>query len=146
MEENPRQQIPGPFMKITLVGIVVFLVLAVAFLAWFGGRPISPDDSSMTQRGIMRSWFYCSLLFIAGAGTACFGDKEYGMFPPTSLRWLFIVFGMAIMGISIAWMHSLVKAWADREGAPGTVMERRVTSDMVGGISGFTIGPADRRA
>ena len=32
------------------------------------------------------------------------------MFPPTSLRWLFIVFGVFIMAVSTAWMHSLTNA------------------------------------
>jgi hypothetical protein len=99
-------------MKITGIGIVVFLVIVVAFFAWFGGPPTLPDDSYMTRGGIGRSWLYCSLLFIAGAGTACFGDKEYGMFPPASLRWLFIVLGAFIMVVSTAWMHSLTETWA----------------------------------
>jgi hypothetical protein len=98
-------------MKITVVGIAVFLVLVIVFFVWFGGPPTAIEDSVMTRRGISRSWFYCAVLFVAGAGTACFGEKEYGMFPPTSLRWLFIVFGIFIMGVSAAWMHSLTKAY-----------------------------------
>lgn len=103
-------------MKITVIGIVAFLVLVVAFFAWFGGPPVLQDDPSMSAPRIVRAWFYCSVLFLAGAGTACFGDKEYGMFPPTSLRWLFIVFGVVIMAVSATWMHSLTKAWAARSG------------------------------
>jgi hypothetical protein len=107
-------------MKITLIGILAFLVLVAGYFVWFGGPLTLPDDPSMTDRGIVRSWYYCSLLFVAGAGTACFGDKEYGMFPPTSLRWLFIFFGIVIMAVSATWMHSLKKAWADRSSAvPG---------------------------
>jgi hypothetical protein len=98
-------------VKITVVGIVVFLVLVVAFFAWFGGPPTIPDASSMTHRGVFRAWFYCSLLFVSGAGTACFGEREYGMFPPTSLRWLFIVVGFLVMAASTAWMHVLTEAW-----------------------------------
>ena len=98
-------------MKITIVGIIAFLVLVVAFFAWFGGPPTLPEASHMTRHGFGRSWLYCSILFVVGAGTACFGDKEYGMFPPTSLRWLYIVFGVFIMLVSTAWMHSLAKTW-----------------------------------
>lgn len=96
-------------VKITIIGIIVFLVLVVVFFAWFGGPPTFPDASSMTRRGIGRSWLYCAILFVAGTGTACFGDKDYGKFPPTSLRWLFIVFGVLIMVVSAAWMHLLTK-------------------------------------
>ena len=98
-------------MKITVPGIVIFLVLGIAFFAWFGGPPSLPDDSYMSLRGTTRAWFYCSILFLTGAGTACFGDKEYGMFPPTSLRWLFIVFGVFIMAVSAAWIHSMKSVW-----------------------------------
>jgi hypothetical protein len=103
-------------VKITVPGITAFLVLVVAFFAWFGG-PTLPDDSSMTRRGFGRSWLHCSILFVVGAGTACFGDKEYGMFPPTSLRWLYVIFGVFIMVISTAWMHSLAKTWARNSSA-----------------------------
>jgi len=96
-------------VNITVPGIVVFTVLVVAFFAWAGGPPTMPDDYYMTRRAL-RFWFYCSLLFVAGAGTACFGDKQYGMFPPTSLRWLFIIFGVFIMAVSTVWIYSLVKA------------------------------------
>ncbi len=104
-------------MKITLIGVLVFLAIVVGFFWWFGGPPVLEGDSSMTERGLARSWVYCALLFVGGAGTACFGEKEYGMFPPTSLRWLFIVFGAIIMGISAAWMHSLKVARPEGTGA-----------------------------
>ena len=98
-------------MKFTLPGIVCFIVLVAAFFAWFGGPPTLPDEFPITRRGIGRAWFSCSLLFVAGAGTACFGDKEYGLFPPASFRWLFIVVGIVVMGVTAAWMHSLIQAW-----------------------------------
>jgi hypothetical protein len=94
-------------MKITLPGILIFLFLVVGFFLWFGGPQRLPQDSILSQSRVTKAWLYCSLLFVAGAGTACFGDKEYGMFPPTSLRWLFIVIGTFIMVATSAWMHSL---------------------------------------
>ena len=106
-----------PNVKITVFGIAIFLVLGIAFFVWFGGPPSLPDDSYMSHRGTTRAWFYCSILFLTGAGTACFGDREYGMFPPTSLRWLFIVFGVFIMAASAAWMHSLTSVWGGGKSA-----------------------------
>ena len=96
-------------MKISVHGIVFFIVLVASFFAWFGGPPTDPGDYQLSRRGIGRAWFYCALLFVTGAGMACFGDKEYGMFPPTSLRWLVIAFGVGIMVVSTAWMHSMIK-------------------------------------
>lgn len=94
-------------MKITLPAILIFLVIVIGFFLWFGGPQRLPADSILSQRRVTKAWLYCSLLFVAGAGTSCFGDKEYGMFPPTSLRWLFIIFGAFIMVVSAIWMHSL---------------------------------------
>ena len=104
-------------MKLTIPGILVFLVLVVGLFVWVGGPPQLPDDSDSryARRRINRAWFYCAVLFVAGAGTACFGDKEYGMFPPTSLRWLFIIFGALIMLAAAAWMHSLRTAITGNE-------------------------------
>jgi len=94
-------------MRFTLITIIIFIASVVGFFFFFG-PPISPDpDSLLSQRGVKRAWMYCSLLFIVGTATACFGDKQYGLFPPASLRWLFIVSGGAIMVASAAWMHSL---------------------------------------
>ena len=104
-------------MKITLPGTVCFIVLVVAFFAWFGGPPTLPDEFPITRRGIGRAWFHCSLLFVTGAGTACFGEKEVGLFPPISLRWLFIAVGIAIMGVTTVWMHSLIQAWTHHASA-----------------------------
>jgi hypothetical protein len=96
-------------MKITIPGILVFLALVAGFFWWIGGPPKLPAgfDSGYARGGVNRAWFYSAALFIAGAGTACFADQEYGMFPPTSLRWLFIIFGAVIMLVAAAWMHSL---------------------------------------
>ena len=106
-------------MRITIPGILIFLALVVGFFLWVGGPPKLSDDydSRYALRRVNRAWFYCAVLFVAGAGTACFGDKEYGMFPPTSLRWLFIIFGALIMLAAAAWMHSLRTAISGSEQA-----------------------------
>jgi hypothetical protein len=97
-------------MKITVLGIIAFIALIGAFFVWFGGPPEVPDGVAVSRRGFGRAWLYCTMLFITGAGTACFGDFEYGMFPPTSLRWLFVLSGGAVMAASALWMHSLTEA------------------------------------
>ncbi|MGV3531640.1 MAG: hypothetical protein ACO1QR_04665 [Chthoniobacteraceae bacterium] len=98
-------------MKITLTGILIFIALVVGFFLWIGGVPDTESTSHMARRGASRAWFQCGLLFVGGAATACFGDKEYGLFPPTSLRWLFIVLGVLVMLISGLWMQTMKEAW-----------------------------------
>lgn len=98
-------------MKITIPGTLIFLVLVAAFFVWFGGPPDFHQELPDVQAGIERSWGYSAILFITGAGTACFGDKEYGMFPPASLRWLFIAMGILIMIAGVAWMHAITRSW-----------------------------------
>lgn len=44
--------------------------------------------------------------------TGCFGDHEYGMFPPASLRWLFMVAGTLAMVAGGLWMQAQSQAWA----------------------------------
>jgi hypothetical protein len=61
----------------------------------------------MSQRGFNKAWLYTYLLFIGGAGCACFGDKHYGRFPQVSLRWLFVIIGVILMAVSAVWMHTL---------------------------------------
>src|SRR5689334_6052089 len=91
-------------MKITFSGILVFLLLVIAFFAWFGCPPLS-DNSLVLLGGAFMEWLRCSTLFVIGAGIACFGEKEYCMFPPVSLRWLFIAFGAIIMFVAAMGMH-----------------------------------------
>jgi hypothetical protein len=93
-------------MKITRPGILIFLGLVVVFFLWFGIPHGLPTDSIIAKRRVTNAWLY-SLLFVFGAGTACFGEREYGMFPPSSLRWLFIILGSGIMIIAVTSMHLL---------------------------------------
>lgn len=94
-------------MRFTLPTLLIFAVVISGFFLIFG-LPVDLDsDSPLSQRRINRAWLYCSLLFVSGTVTACFGDKQYGLFPPVSLRWAFILFGGFIMIASVAWMYSL---------------------------------------
>jgi hypothetical protein len=112
VNESRSRQLESPrHLKITIPGIACFIVLCVAFFAWFGSPATVHAGSHLSRLVTSRGWRDCAFLFVAGAGIACFGEKEYGMFPPTSLRWLFMVFGVFIMGISTIWMHSLTKLW-----------------------------------
>ena len=116
-------------MKITILGIAVFLVVIIAFFGWLAAPWTLPDgDSYVVHHGLVRAWLSCSILFVAGAGTACFADKQYGLFPPTSLRWLFIVLGAFIMVVSAALMHLIMTSWAHGVRDSAVILERRVLS------------------
>jgi hypothetical protein len=107
-------------MKITPLAVLIFLLLIVGFFAGFGGPPVLPDMELMGRRGVWRAWSYCAALFVAEAGTACFGDQEYGLFPPTSLRGLFIALGVIAMVASAVWMDALLKTWPNTKRASTT--------------------------
>lgn len=95
-------------MKFSVLGAVVFVVLVAGFFWWFGGPGGLSDNPEFSMpAATRRAWFYCSLCFVGSAGTACFGDKQYGLFPPASLRWLFILGGIVGMAIGVLWMHGL---------------------------------------
>jgi len=94
--------------KITPLRLLIFAVLVAGFLARFGYWPAHvPRDSYFDRRRIARAWFACASLFCAGAGLACFVEREFGMFPPTSLRPFIIAGGVALMLVAVVWMHSL---------------------------------------
>src|SRR5688572_18402427 len=104
-------------MKITAAGVIAFVLLVGAFFWWSGKMPFSDEASDIIRIEAGDAWFHCAALFVAGAGSACFGDKEYGMFPPTSLRWLYIVCGVLVMVGSGIWMYSMKTAWAEKRTA-----------------------------
>ena len=94
--------------SITPQRLIVFLVLGGAFFWWCGFWPGDiPRDDYFDRRRIMRAWFACSALFLGGAATACFGEHQYGLFPPTSLRPLLMVIGAITMLVAVVWMHSV---------------------------------------
>jgi len=98
--------------KITPLRILIFAVLVAGFLMWFGYWPAHvPRDSYFDRRRISTAWIACASLFCAGAGLACFAEREYGMFPPTSLRAFIIAGGVALMLVAVLWMHSLRAAF-----------------------------------
>jgi hypothetical protein len=98
-------------MKASMGSVVVFLLLAIAFFAWAGPPPLG-DASYRTFRYFVRPWIYGSVLFLCGAGFACFARKGSSTFPPTAPqwllglpRWILIAFGILAMIAGIAWVH-----------------------------------------
>jgi hypothetical protein len=79
---------------------LAFVALLVAFVAWtISATPHLP--------GVDRAVGYCSIVYIGGALLLCFGDFQYGLFPPKSLRPIFIIGGGALMILAVALVYSL---------------------------------------
>jgi hypothetical protein len=99
-------------LRITPLRILSFAAFLAVFFLWFGYWPADvPREEYFFHRRIVRAYFSCAALFVAATGLACFGDQQYGMFPPTSLRPILIVLGALLMLASAAWMHSLRTAY-----------------------------------
>ena len=93
---------------VTAPRLLVFAALVGAFFWWFGFWPGEvPRGEYFSHRRVTRAYFACATLFVVAAAIACFGEHEYGMFPPTSLRPVLIVLGALLMLAAVAWMHSL---------------------------------------
>src|SRR5437879_3867617 len=94
--------------SITPLRLAVFIALAIGFFWWCGFWPADiPRYDYFDRRRIFKAWLACSALFLGGAATACFGEQDYGLFPPTSLRPLLIFFGLLVMAAAVVWMHSI---------------------------------------
>lgn len=110
---------PIGIIRVTPLRLVVFAALVAAFFAWFGYWPADVSRVEyFSPRRVARAYLACAALFVAAAGLACFGEYEYGLFPPTSLRPVLIGFGGFVMLVAVIWMHSLSSAVPRRDLAP----------------------------
>jgi hypothetical protein len=102
-------------LRISPLRLLVFAALVAGFFVWFGYWPADvPRDRHLYFGRITRIYLVCSVLFVFATSLACFGEHEYGMFPPTSLRPVLIILGAILMLAGTVWMHSLRQAYSPR--------------------------------
>lgn len=90
---------------------VVCLVALLAIYYFLGG--FTRLDTRGTDYSIgqfNRVWSYMMLLYCSGAISITLVDHEIGMFPPTSLRFLYVILGLILMGASVTWLVSTKQA------------------------------------
>ncbi len=94
-------------MKITNIRITVFAMLVTAFFVRCGSAS-GPSGGYNPWRSVV----YAAMLFLMGAGIACFVNRGEGTFPPGSPSWLFklppwvfVIGGILIMGLGAAFMR-----------------------------------------
>jgi hypothetical protein len=111
--ESPvPMQLEIGILRVTPLRLLLFAALVAGFFLWFGYWPADvPRDEYFSHRRVGSTYFWCAALFVSATGLACFGEQEYGMFPPTSLRPVLIVLGAVLMLAAATWMHSLRSAY-----------------------------------
>ena len=85
--------------EVSRLRCALFIVLLAAFFVW--------ATIAIPTPAVNRAAGYCAIVYIGGAWLLCFGDFQYGLFPPKSLRPLFVIGGIALMAIAIALVHLL---------------------------------------
>lgn len=107
-------------MELTFTPLrAVLLAVCLGLFAMAGG--FFPPESHLGLEGVParagRSWLICVAMFVAGAVSATLVDHQIGMMPPTSLRPVYVVGGILLMGASAGWYRSLLWTWTEQMGA-----------------------------
>jgi hypothetical protein len=100
-------------MKFSIQSVIVFLGLAIGFYFLSGGPNALPSYPFLNGLNDEDPVQHCFLMYLIGAGVACFGDGHLGRFELIPLRGLYITIGTLIMATMAAWMyimHLAVKA------------------------------------
>lgn len=89
------------------IGIFLCLLIAYWFLDGFTHPATRLDIDGITPYYLLRIWVLCMTLFIAGAASATLIEHWAGNLDPTNLQALYIVFGVLLIAVAVAWNHSL---------------------------------------
>jgi hypothetical protein len=87
-------------LKFTPVRIGVLVALLVGYAFW-GGFMIPGELSTPA----LRRWAPVPLLFVAGAVAATVIDQRIGMLDRLSIRWFYVVIGVAAMAMAATLDH-----------------------------------------
>ncbi len=94
---------------LTPIRVAIFTCFLVAF--WFLDGFTHPATRLVidgeTPVYLYRTWVLCMALFVAGAGSATLVEHWAGNLDPTNLQVLYIIFGVILMGVAVAWNHAL---------------------------------------
>lgn len=91
---------------------LLILVACLAGFALMGGfsKPEIRQDGMHHSTQVHKAWFYCVILFVAGAVSVSVVDHSIGYMDPTNLRPAYIFLGIVLMIASFVWLRSLKQA------------------------------------
>jgi hypothetical protein len=91
------------------------ILIACVGLFWllggFGLPGVAEAGYHSPQR-VTRAWFYCILMFLGGAVSVSVVDHHIGNLDRSSLRFLYVILGVLLMGGSYLWLRTLREAVA----------------------------------
>ena len=88
---------------------IILLVVLLAGFALLGGftPPTIPDSLMLDPRRVTKAWFYCVLVFGAGAGCVSIVDHFVGTMERSNLRLLYVILGVILMTGSGMYIYTL---------------------------------------
>jgi len=91
------------------------ILIACLGLFWLSGGfdlPGVADAAYHSPQRVSRAWLYCILMFCGGAVSVSIIDHHVGNIDRSSLRFLYILLGVLLMGGSYLWLRVLREAIA----------------------------------
>lgn len=88
-------------------GRVALLIGLLGLYYYLGGfTPPHVVEAGYSQGQFNRVWMLMLLLYCSGAMAVTVVEHEVGLFPPTSLRFLYVILGLILMGAAVGWLVS----------------------------------------
>ena len=91
------------------------ILIACVGLFWLLGGFSLPGVAEAGYHGpqrVTRAWIYCILMFLGGAVSVSVVDHHVGNLDRSSLRFLYVILGVLLMGGSYLWLRTLREAIA----------------------------------
>jgi putative copper export protein len=88
------------------------LLLLAALLggfAFFGGFSAPQTNEDHSPARARKAWFYCVVLFVAGAASASVVDHYAGTMSYSNLRPAYVLLGVLLMATGLFWLRLLKK-------------------------------------
>lgn len=87
---------------------VLLLIALIALFGILGGFSIPEiHDEFRDPHRVRKAWFYCVLMYLAGAGCVSIVDHYVGTMDRSNLRLFYIVAGIALMISGYVWQKDL---------------------------------------
>lgn len=99
-------------LSVGRLSFLIALILAFSVSGGFSTPEVASESYTMMPRRLSKAWTYCILLFLGGAVSVSVIDHTVGTMDRSSIRFLYVIFGVILMTSSIAWQRGLREAAA----------------------------------